>query len=90
MALTTEAYEALQAIVGERNVTRDPAILDAWGHPIVLQVHGLADGTDDSRLVSAGPDGELETDRTADSSTLSHSASDDIVVFLTHVDDRQP
>jgi prepilin-type N-terminal cleavage/methylation domain-containing protein len=36
----------------------DPAVLDGWGRPIVLQNPGLlADGRQDVRLVSAAPDG---------------------------------
>ena len=38
MALTTEAYEALQAIVGERNVTRDPAILDGYAVEMLAEL----------------------------------------------------
>ena len=38
MALSTEAYEALQAIVGERNVTRDPAILDGYALQMLVEL----------------------------------------------------
>ncbi len=38
MALSTEAYEALQAIVGERNVTRDPAILDGYAVQMLAEL----------------------------------------------------
>lgn len=33
----------------------DPAVLDGWGHPVVIQGSTLSD----ARLVSAGPDGNL-------------------------------
>jgi len=40
----------------------DPTVLDGWGNPIVLQNPGVAaDGSQDVRLVSAGPDGVLNT-----------------------------
>ena len=38
MALSNEAYEALQAIVGERNVTRDPAILDGYAVEMLVEL----------------------------------------------------
>jgi len=40
----------------------DPTVWDAWGRPIVIQSPGLlADGRRDVRLVSAGPNGVLDT-----------------------------
>ena len=38
MALSNEAYEALQAIVGEKNVTRDPAILDGYAVEMLAEL----------------------------------------------------
>jgi prepilin-type N-terminal cleavage/methylation domain-containing protein len=38
----------------------DPTVLDGWGNPLVIQNPGtLADGGQDVRLVSAGPNGVL-------------------------------
>jgi prepilin-type N-terminal cleavage/methylation domain-containing protein len=42
----------------------DPAVIDGWGSPIVLQNPGvLPDGRQDVRVVSAGPDGILNIPR---------------------------
>lgn len=69
----------------------DPAILDPWDHPIVLQrpvVPGdpYSDATLDqfTRLVSAGPNGELELDPAAIAPNLLDPAAtrDDIALYL--------
>lgn len=76
----------------------DPAAADPWGNPMVLQVPG-----DDAfstpttakrilymRLVSAGPDGVLDTplDRTAGmlSDGTTSARGDDLVLFLNRTD----
>ena len=38
MALSNEAYAGLQEIVGERNVTRDPAILDGYAVQMLAEL----------------------------------------------------
>ena len=53
----------------------DPAVPDAWGHPIVLQIPDWQH----ARLVSAGPNGVLDTPP-ADSSAASRN--DDLILFL--------
>lgn len=51
--------------------TGDPAVLDGWGNPIVIQCPGLApDGALDVRLVSAGPNGIVNIDPTVSTATL--------------------
>ncbi|MEO0795711.1 MAG: prepilin-type N-terminal cleavage/methylation domain-containing protein [Verrucomicrobiota bacterium] len=57
----------------------DPAILDAWGKPIVLQ----QSDTTDARLVSAGPNQILETDP---SNAVDADRGDDLVRFLLTID----
>ena len=56
----------------------DPAVLDGWGKPIILQEAS----TQNARLVSAGVDGVLETDP---NDPLA-SRGDDLVRFLLSVD----
>ena len=49
----------------------DPTVLDGWGNPIVIQNPGiLADGGQDVRLVSAGPNGVVNIDPTIPTATL--------------------
>ncbi|MEM1222413.1 MAG: hypothetical protein AAGH40_06580 [Verrucomicrobiota bacterium] len=57
----------------------DPAVLDAWGKPIILQ----QPDTDDARLVSAGPDGLLETDP---NDPVDTDRGDDLIQFLLAID----
>ena len=38
MALSNEAYEALQDIVGEKNVSRDPAVLDGYAVQMLTEL----------------------------------------------------
>lgn len=70
--------------------TADPAMLDAWGHPIVIQIPTTGSTGTESldrfvRLVSAGPDGILDTDpNIAYPDTASRG--DDVVIFLRRPD----
>lgn len=82
---------------------QDPALLDAWLRPVVLQIpdpddDGLATEADllHARLVSAGPDGVLDTPRT-DALALppgnAHfpallQCDDDLVLYLRVADQR--
>ena len=70
----------------------DPAVLDPWGHPFVIQVPTLpppAPSTEPMdrfvRLVSAGPDGIIQTSPD-DSYPLQSSRGDDVVIFLRRAD----
>lgn len=70
-------------------VDGDPAVLDGWGNPIVLQEPDAnGDGVIDSdeqrhvRLVSAGPDGSLDTDPNALKPMGPTDRGDDLVLFL--------
>jgi hypothetical protein len=62
--------------------TGDPTVLDGWGQPIVIQNPGLLpDGRQDVRLVSAGPDGVLDTPPNVATSALTAAQmGDDIIV----------
>jgi len=86
-------------------VAGEPAAADPWGNPLVLQVPGDDAFTTPTvakrvlylRLVSAGPDGILETplDRTAGMAADGTTAArgDDLVIFLNRTDvyeDEQP
>jgi prepilin-type N-terminal cleavage/methylation domain-containing protein len=79
----------------------DPAVLDAWGRPIVLQLPtevpaGLTSGMDDfeirriqrmhARLVSAGPNGRIETP-TDELMPTAAERGDDVVMFLFRYDE---
>jgi prepilin-type N-terminal cleavage/methylation domain-containing protein len=71
----------------------DPTILDAWGRPIVLQEPSTGtlytpDATDKTyaRLVSAGPNGIIDTPLTTRMPTQTER-SDDIVIFLFRHDE---
>jgi hypothetical protein len=71
-------------------IADDTAMLDPWGNPIVLQRHTSIDGTDDSRLVSAGRDRIIQTNPSGDVTTMTiESCGDDKVVFLLHSDERK-
>jgi prepilin-type N-terminal cleavage/methylation domain-containing protein len=89
------AFDSLYGLDG------DPAVLDAWGRPIVLQLPteiptGLNAGDDDAqilriqrlhtRLVSAGPNGRIETpiDQLMPAAV---DRGDDVVVFLFRHDE---
>ncbi|MEM7473740.1 MAG: hypothetical protein AAF483_02030 [Planctomycetota bacterium] len=74
--------------------TGDPAMIDAWGNPIVLQVDFDVDGSItsleslDTRLVSAGPNGTIDldlTDRRTEAEYLAayqNQLIDDVVLFV--------
>jgi type II secretory pathway pseudopilin PulG len=64
--------------------TGDPAVLDGWGNPIVLQVPQTPgttehDRTRHARLVSAGPNGVIDTDP---GELMPNERGDDLVLFL--------
>ena len=66
--------------------TGDPAVLDGWGNPIVLQEPTNTYATDydrwrHARLVSAGPDGVIQTPPDVFMPTAAQSG-DDLVLFL--------
>lgn len=59
----------------------DPAFLDAWGQPIVIQHPGVINGVQDVRLVSAGGNGVLDTDPTVLTDNLLSTGDDVYVSF---------
>ena len=66
--------------------TGDPAVLDGWGNPIVLQEPQDPNATPydrwrHARLVSAGPDGVIQTPPDVFMPTAAQSG-DDLVLFL--------
>lgn len=63
----------------------DPAVLDSWNSPVVLQIPSDPRYT---RLVSAGPDRILETP-SATSVPATSQCGDDVVLYL-HVADERP
>jgi prepilin-type N-terminal cleavage/methylation domain-containing protein len=69
----------------------DPTVFDAWGRPIVIQVPTVVDadtnepGVNFARLVSAGPDGVIDTLETQTMPTAAQR-DDDIIIFLFHHD----
>jgi len=75
----TGSFTALYGLTG------DPAVLDGWGNPIVLQRPTV----ESARLVSAGPDGILQTDVSVAMPTKT-ACGDDLVVFLSTPDVRLP
>lgn len=82
----------------------DPAVLDAWGNPIVLQIPDLdgdavasAEELRHARFVSAGPDRKLTTPRSVaeaqppgDARFPSRAQSDDDLVLYVRVADGRP
>jgi len=60
----------------------DPTVLDGWGRPIVLQNPSLpADTIQDVRLVSAGPDGILQTPAATATAALTATITGDDVLL---------
>jgi prepilin-type N-terminal cleavage/methylation domain-containing protein len=66
----------------------DPTVLDAWGNPIVIQVPNTSGEATPSatdvmyaRLVSAGPNGKLETPET-ERMLATFDRGDDVIMFL--------
>jgi type II secretory pathway pseudopilin PulG len=73
---------------------QDPAVLDGWGRPIVLQFPIVAEPlrSENARLVSAGRNGELETPRSrvrpVEGDLDKASCGDDLLLFLRVADTR--
>jgi type II secretory pathway pseudopilin PulG len=63
----------------------EPAVLDAWGEPVVLQLPDPDDSGLHARLVSAGPDHEIQTP--PDLLYPSKAACEDDVVLYLRVPD---
>jgi hypothetical protein len=85
---TNGTFGAQYGLVG------DAAILDGWGKPIVLQLYAAsgataADQTRFARLISAGPNGVLNTPADVSMPALS-VCGDDVVMFMQVPDLRAP
>ncbi|MFN4259453.1 MAG: hypothetical protein ACK4RK_09140 [Gemmataceae bacterium] len=68
----------------------DPTVLDGWGHPIVLQQPTVGNAAEQSlytRLISAGPDGVIQTPANQLAPARS-SCGDDLVLYLRIADPR--
>lgn len=65
----------------------DPGVADAWGRPVVLQIPALDCPLDwhYARLVSAGPDGKIDTSLNVPSPDDTNR-NDDVVLFLQITD----
>jgi len=65
----------------------DPAVLDSWGHPIIIQAAPTASDSNPPhiRLVSAGQDGIIQTPD-GDSYPSPATRGDDVVLFLMRAD----
>jgi type II secretory pathway pseudopilin PulG len=72
----------------------DPAVIDAWGHPLVIQyptVGTPAQQAQFARLVSAGADGKINTRADAlypspTTDTSNSDRGDDVIIFLKRSD----
>ncbi len=77
---------SFSALYGEDD---DPCIIDGWGQPIVLQEPDTSFTASErrryARLISAGPDGVLDTPRDALIPDVD-SRGDDLVLFLSVAD----
>lgn len=78
---TVDATRGFDSRYGEPG---DPAVLDGWGNPIVLQEPTAAGATEydlrrHTRLVSAGPNGVIDTDPDV---LFPDERGDDLVLFL--------
>ncbi len=69
---------AAAGFTAEYGAEDDPVVADAWGNPIVIQQAA----TGYARLVSAGPDGVLDTLNDADGT----GRGDDLLLFLLRED----
>jgi prepilin-type N-terminal cleavage/methylation domain-containing protein len=75
----------------------DPTVVDAWGNPIVIQVPTAVQpndpagttGSSYARLVSAGPNGVIETDESVPMPTTAQRG-DDVLMFLFVPDQYGP
>lgn len=87
-------FQADAVFTEEYGVPGDPVLLDGWNRPIVLQVpvpggEGAVDPADEryARLVSAGPNGVIDTPRDAWFPPLAQ-CGDDLVLYV-HVTDQR-
>jgi len=76
--------DAMRGFDSQYGAENDPAPLDAWSNPIVVQSLGRQpDGRWDLRLVSAGPDGVLQTpSATATAALTTADTGDDLVLSV--------
>ena len=80
----TFAERRFYPAAGDYGTTNDPALADPWGNPVVLQMPTNVPDDDEcwrfARLVSAGPDGILQTP--AETIPVRTNRGDDLVLFL--------
>ena len=80
---------ASTSFLPEYGLDGDPAVLDAWGRPIVIQVPPSDPSY--ARLVSAGPNGVIDTPEsvlmpTAGGTSPTNERGDDVIMFLFQPD----
>ena len=85
---TDATFEDRGFYAAEFGTTNDPALADPWGNPVVLQMPTNVLDDDEcwrfARLVSAGPDGILQTPGAA--VPARPDRGDDLVLFLNRAD----
>ena len=81
-------FEERGFYAADYGTTNDPALADPWGNPVVLQMPTNVPDDDEcwrfARLVSAGPDGILQTP--AETIPVRTNRGDDLVLFLNRAD----
>ncbi len=95
------AVDAANGFAADYGSDGDPGVLDGWGRPIVLQYPTTGTTADNSlyvRLVSAGPDGRIDTpqdllapgdDAVGDGELTIDACDDDLVRFVHVADTRE-
>jgi prepilin-type N-terminal cleavage/methylation domain-containing protein len=87
---TSDQYGVADVVDSTGAITTpgDPTVLDAWGRPVVVQVPNTSGGSTPSatdlmyaRLVSAGPNGTLDTSESVQMPTTAQRG-DDVIMFL--------
>ncbi|MEO0476258.1 MAG: hypothetical protein AAF085_09880 [Planctomycetota bacterium] len=89
-ATTATSYEVIGSFTDAYGESSDLAPIDGWGNPIVIQLAEVSAGiteleVENVRLVSAGPDGVIDTP----AGTLTPTAvqkNDDLVLYLYRED----
>lgn len=89
-ATTTTPYEIVGSFTDSYGEGSDLAPIDGWGNPVVIQLPEVSAGiteleVDNVRLVSAGPDGVIDTPAGALTPTAVQK-NDDLVLYLYRED----
>jgi prepilin-type N-terminal cleavage/methylation domain-containing protein len=93
MSSGSYAIDAFNNFTVDYGSNGDPTVVDGWGNPIVLQIPTTVSATEaekklNARLVSAGPDGEIDTPLSDLTPTdLSVTDRDDDIIYFLRVTD---